>query len=1826
MVRKRVMFALLAAGLCALAHARVPEVTACLRTAGNVPAVIPSCDDGKVWTSILLAGYGNSSITSTSTCAYSQGACQSPGAYAAMATLCLNKQRCSIQKSAAVLGDSGCSSASPQIAFVGICGYGGPYYSTPTSGCSPANFQDASPCCNLSTTCSSGYLQRGICVSSCSSDFSANNVTKSNTTVCLSPLCLLASPSDCSKCAQCATGYGVALDGSCQLAPSLSVSSPQYPNVSLCDGATINATTLPNLAYSPPITWSPTAVALSTFPNGSTATLTSSACTTSAIYSHFVPANSYYLGAVYVNCTATDSNKISSTCLFSLQVYSTQLPNITCPTSQTIASTAMANYSEVSISSIESQIAVWDSIDDTPPTPHCIFNFTETADPNIQRAPLNANGVPAQSNITCYVTNTNQLTAYCKFSLTVYDNEAPVLYDCPENGSGPPLVGGMGDYNWTAPTAVDNVNGPVDVTCNATNASFPIGITIVGCAATDAAGNTGRCYFAVNITDDSPPEVYCPANKTIFSPSSSTNVSWETPTTYDLAAISRTQISYVPTIGGPSTSVCSGNGICNLNSAIVHASGLLQFTFTAINAASLTNSCSWYVEIFASLAVPNCTNASRALNATADAGVSTAFVTMSATCAPGANCLPTLTANQRETIFITSEALTCAFGSSPASNCSFPTTFPLGTSIVEYSASDSYGFSTACYEYVVVLDKESPVFPACANITINTTLNQAVGYVPCPAMLPTDNAAIASVVTSPATLSGVLCDTSLAIGRYNFSYLATDTSGNTAVCNVTTVVQDKQPPTFTQCPTTISKAVNINSNTTTVTWTVSATDNSGAVSLVYNPSVTSGDVFDFGTYAITVTATDSNMNSAVCAFTIRVIDSQAPTIIGCPSNQTYTAYLDNSTVPGRNYGTYTLPALDATDNVQLVTKTFVSVLDHYPVGQTLVSFQAYDSSGNPAFCSMYVRISDIEPPTIFGCLENVTFSCPTLLGRSIGPCSWSALSAVDAVSSVTSLYTSTPAGYTQGSNFPFGTTTLAYQAYDASSNMATCSFFIKITDPEPPTLHCPASFTTYTESTAVDTATVSWTTPIVTDNVLVAGGVNYSLSPGVLQIGLYNITATAFDTSGNMGSCNFSVTILRKVDLTQVSDASSNASTVGFAAGIGGAGLLLILLIVALVVFRRRQKKKLAIATAGWADFLNMSDEFILERAKQIQITMMAQKQVILPSFDAHNVRPQREFQPPPSTYPELVQFLSKSLGKELARSQIILGMEIGRGEFGHVYEGTFKTEKRDTKVAVKQLHSNTNENNRMRFLKEAAIMAQFDHSNIVNLVGICLLPESAPVLIVLEYMHLGSLHGYLQSPMVRNQLETLSLLRMAIDVCAGLVYLSDAGFVHRDLAARNILIDKEMTCRIGDFGLSIDLAALDGGQEGAGIYSATEGKTLPIPVRWTALEAILYRQFSTASDVWSFGVVMWELWSYAELPYKSWSNKKVTQMVTEGYRLPNPIKCPFDVYKLMIECWSMNPRFRPPFSRLSVSLIEIWKDIHASQESGQSYLHGAMQRPSMGLYDHRPSFAPSEGPVMEGPLQETAFSENFRVTANNTLYNIGDNELDTEADSASAIDSRLSAATESMTGSSGPQTARERFKAQAKRRESIGLSTVRINITNINKPVQVEALGTGILKFVGPHHMTGEIVCGIAMDASMPDGSDGRFEGKRYFLCEGAHGILVPEAQVTPIYEKGQFVYNAQVAPLAAVGPRQSVFGFDAISLGPSSRKPSGASRKPSLLLEEPPGMTDTDGDAAQQYHDAVIIDLDSVAARNRPVAPASAGPAAGAPRTGYLQISHID
>ncbi|KAL6464992.1 hypothetical protein MHYP_G00273090 [Metynnis hypsauchen] len=297
---------------------------------------------------------------------------------------------------------------------------------------------------------------------------------------------------------------------------------------------------------------------------------------------------------------------------------------------------------------------------------------------------------------------------------------------------------------------------------------------------------------------------------------------------------------------------------------------------------------------------------------------------------------------------------------------------------------------------------------------------------------------------------------------------------------------------------------------------------------------------------------------------------------------------------------------------------------------------------------------------------------------------------------------------------------------------------------------------------------------------------------------------------------------------------------------------------------------------------------------------------------NGHVSFPEARFYIDPHTYEDPCQAVHE-FAREIEASRIKIEKIIGSGEFGEVCYGRMKLPgKRDIPVALKTLKAGYTEKQRRDFLSEASIMAQFDHPNVIHLEGV--VTRSKPVMIITEYMENGSLDSFLRRH--DGQFTIIQLVGILRGIAAGMTYLSDLGYVHRDLAARNILVNSNLVCKVSDFGLS---RVLEDDPDAA--YTTTGGK---IPIRWTAPEAIAYRKFSSSSDVWSYGVVMWEVMSYGERPYWNLTNRDVIKSVEEGYRLPAPMGCPGALHTLMLDCWQKDRNERPKFCQIVTVLDKL--------------------------------------------------------------------------------------------------------------------------------------------------------------------------------------------------------------------------------------------------------------------------------------------------------------
>ncbi|KAK5876193.1 hypothetical protein CesoFtcFv8_027188 [Champsocephalus esox] len=296
-------------------------------------------------------------------------------------------------------------------------------------------------------------------------------------------------------------------------------------------------------------------------------------------------------------------------------------------------------------------------------------------------------------------------------------------------------------------------------------------------------------------------------------------------------------------------------------------------------------------------------------------------------------------------------------------------------------------------------------------------------------------------------------------------------------------------------------------------------------------------------------------------------------------------------------------------------------------------------------------------------------------------------------------------------------------------------------------------------------------------------------------------------------------------------------------------------------------------------------------------------------------------------------------------RETLTLGKELGKGEYGSVYEGVFSpAEGGDTKVAVKTMRVGIHSQEDLyEFLREAEIMKTFDHENVVRLLGVTLQREQdspLPVpLVILPYMKHGDMRRFLIAtrygdiPMfVPHQ----SLLRFMVDIAGGMQYLSSQGFLHRDLAARNCMLGDDLRVCVADFGLSKKMYSNNYYRQKVAIR---------VPIKWMAMESLSESLYTTKSDVWSFGVTMWEIVSRGRTPYPGVSNHELLELLLSGHRLKPPQDCDHKLYEVMQSCWHEDPSLRPGFGELCETLRALLSELpelEASQE--ESYINHGLE------------------------------------------------------------------------------------------------------------------------------------------------------------------------------------------------------------------------------------------------------------------------------------------
>ncbi|KAM6944160.1 BDNF/NT-3 growth factors receptor [Lycodopsis pacificus] len=284
---------------------------------------------------------------------------------------------------------------------------------------------------------------------------------------------------------------------------------------------------------------------------------------------------------------------------------------------------------------------------------------------------------------------------------------------------------------------------------------------------------------------------------------------------------------------------------------------------------------------------------------------------------------------------------------------------------------------------------------------------------------------------------------------------------------------------------------------------------------------------------------------------------------------------------------------------------------------------------------------------------------------------------------------------------------------------------------------------------------------------------------------------------------------------------------------------------------------------------------------------------------------------------------------QHIKRHNIVLKRELGEGAFGKVFLAecyNLSPDQEKILVAVKTLKE-ASENARKDFHREAELLTNLQHEHIVTFYGVCV--ESDPLIMVFEYMKHGDLNKFLRAHgpdavlMAEGQttrpveLTQSQMLHIAQQIASGMVYLASQHFVHRDLATRNCLVGENLLVKIGDFGMSRDVYSTD--------YYRVGGHTM-LPIRWMPPESIMYRKFTTESDVWSLGVVLWEIFTYGKQPWYQLSNNEVIECITQGRVLQRPRTCAKEVYDLMLGCWQREPHMRLNIKEIHCLLLNLAK------------------------------------------------------------------------------------------------------------------------------------------------------------------------------------------------------------------------------------------------------------------------------------------------------------
>ncbi|XP_071961171.1 uncharacterized protein [Antedon mediterranea] len=857
---------------------------------------------------------------------------------------------------------------------------------------------------------------------------------------------------------------------------------------------------------------------------------------------NLVNGGSYEIGEYEVVYNFTDSSNNTAICTFTFSVYDDEAPTTDdCPSDIIDNNTPGAD---------ENVAVTW---------PALSWQDNSNAFIDVDQSHTPPDVFPIGTNVVVYTaTDIYGNVGYCRFNVTILDNEDPVVSYCP--GDITNTTEFYGNVNpqvyWDEPTATDN-SGNVSVTSsNRPGDTFQIGDsgTVVTYTFTDVYDNAAMCQFTVTIADLIHPVIYnISGNLTYFTlPGVNYAIAmWEDPMAMDNSemVILATTIPSGSQFEIGTTEVCvvaldpsdNGDRACFYvtvidNEAPVFVSypmeDIVQFTDVGVQTIVL-----WNLPIVTdnsgSFYITNDINAGDLFdigeytvyyNATDPYG-NTAFISFRVIILETDNDAPNITCPESVEVEsdatrpyatnvvwsdIYAEDLNGIFNiTSSVQNGS---TFNLGETNVTYWASDTSGNIAECTFTVTVIDMEDPVVTNCPeNITDTTDSGSPNGIVSIPSPTISDNSGSYSVEQTPPGMS-------FGIGITWVTLTVSDEAGNTAECSFTVEIIDDEDPTVDFCPTNILVDNDPQLATAVLNWTEPiASDNDSPLTLTtsHTPNV---DQFYVGDTLVNYTWTDPSENTATCLFTVTVRDVEDPVYSGCPNSQ-----ITAETPTGLNTTMVYWMAPTVTDNVGVV----INISDYEPndvfsIGITTVTYHAEDEAGNEANCIFTILVEDTENPVFPTCSQlQPSVTVETLPGRNYNNVTWSVPEAIDndIVTDVTS--------NAEFGVFEFGSHAILYTAYDNSGNTGTCAFLVIVEDNEKPQLTMCPNDTDVMPDVGMDSALVYWDEPMVTDNVDKTPFILSTIdSNTTLLIGSHRVTYTAIDQSGNSETCTFTINVL----------------------------------------------------------------------------------------------------------------------------------------------------------------------------------------------------------------------------------------------------------------------------------------------------------------------------------------------------------------------------------------------------------------------------------------------------------------------------------------------------------------------------------------------------------------------------------------------------------------------------------------------------------------------------------------------------------------------------